>query len=54
MPEEGINLSAKKHLLTTGEVLRIAELFVRQGVNKIRLTGGEPTVNKDLIHIIGE
>ncbi|XP_014239920.1 molybdenum cofactor biosynthesis protein 1 isoform X2 [Cimex lectularius] len=52
MPEEGVKLTKKLKLLTTDEILRLAELFVKQGVTKIRLTGGEPTVHKDLITII--
>lgn len=52
MPEDGISLSPKDHLLTTDEILYLASLFAKQGVTKIRLTGGEPTVNKDIINII--
>lgn len=52
MPEEGVPLTAKDSLLTTDEVLRLAGLFVREGVRKIRLTGGEPTVRKDLTDIV--
>lgn len=52
MPEEGVELTKKEHVLTTEEVLKIARLFVREGVDKIRLTGGEPTVRKDLVDII--
>ena len=54
MPEEGVELTKKQKLLTTDEMLRLAELFVKQGVTKIRLTGGEPTVHKDIIPIVGE
>ncbi|KAK0208914.1 hypothetical protein DFS33DRAFT_1306374 [Desarmillaria ectypa] len=53
MPEEGIELSPESHLLTNEEVLRLAALFVKSGVTKIRLTGGEPTVRKGLNEIIG-
>ncbi|KAK4882912.1 hypothetical protein RN001_006231 [Aquatica leii] len=53
MPAEGVKLSPNGKLLTTDEVLRVAELFVKEGVKKIRLTGGEPTVRKDLTDIIG-
>lgn len=53
MPAEGVKLTQKDKLLTTNEVIRLARLFVKQGVNKIRLTGGEPTVRKDLVDIIG-
>ena len=34
--------------------MKIAELFVKEGVHKIRLTGGEPTVRKDIADIIGK
>lgn len=53
MPEDGIKLTPKSHLLNTNEILQLAELFIKQGVTKIRLTGGEPTVHKDLKYIIG-
>ena len=52
MPSEGVNLSPKSHLLTADEIIYIAKLFVEQGVTKIRLTGGEPTIRKDLVEII--
>ncbi|XP_014282134.1 molybdenum cofactor biosynthesis protein 1 isoform X2 [Halyomorpha halys] len=52
MPEEGVKLTKKPELLTTNEILTLSELFVKQGVNKIRLTGGEPTIHKDLLHIV--
>lgn len=49
MPEEGVPLSPPAHLLTTPEIVYLSSLFVSQGVTKIRLTGGEPTVRKDLV-----
>ncbi|EAS32028.3 molybdenum cofactor biosynthesis protein A [Coccidioides immitis RS] len=49
MPEEGVPLSPPAHLLTTPEIVYLSTLFVSQGVTKIRLTGGEPTVRKDII-----
>nr|XP_022901563.1 molybdenum cofactor biosynthesis protein 1 [Onthophagus taurus] len=52
MPAEGVTLSPKQNLLTLDEIVRVAKLFVKEGVNKIRLTGGEPTVRKDLVDII--
>lgn len=52
MPEEGIQLSPNKELLTTAEIYYLSALFVNQGVNKIRLTGGEPTVRKDIIPLM--
>ncbi|XP_057219129.1 molybdenum cofactor biosynthesis protein 1 isoform X3 [Triplophysa rosa] len=54
MPEEGVKLTPRSQLLTTEEVLTIARLFVLEGVNKIRLTGGEPLIRQDILHIIAE
>lgn len=52
MPEEGVQLSPPDHNLTTPEIVYLSELFVKQGVNKIRLTGGEPTVRKDIVSLM--
>jgi len=51
MPEEGVELTPGDELLTTEEIVRLARLFVAAGVDKIRLTGGEPTVRKDIIDV---
>ncbi|KAI9570333.1 molybdenum cofactor biosynthesis prote [Boletus coccyginus] len=52
MPSEGVELSPREHILSDDEVIRLASLFVKSGVRKIRLTGGEPTVRKGLDNII--
>lgn len=52
MPEEGIELSPQPRLLTSPEILYLSALFVSQGVTKIRLTGGEPTVRKDIVPLM--
>ncbi|KAG0181137.1 Molybdenum cofactor synthesis protein 1 [Apophysomyces sp. BC1034] len=52
MPEEGVDLTPQDKLLTTDEILHLARLFVDQGVTKIRLTGGEPTVRPDIIEVV--
>lgn len=54
MPSEGIDLTPNQKLLSSEEILRIARLFVSQGVTKIRLTGGEPTVRKDCVELVEE
>lgn len=52
MPEEGVPLSPPRELLTTPEIVLLSSLFVSQGVTKIRLTGGEPTVRRDIIPLM--
>lgn len=54
MPEEGVPLSPASHLLTTPEISYLSALFVSQGVTKIRLTGGEPTIRKDIVPLMHE
>ena len=52
MPEDGVDLTPSSRLLSTEETLRLARVFVGAGVTKIRLTGGEPTVRRDLPSIV--
>ncbi|TVY53461.1 Molybdenum cofactor biosynthesis protein 1, partial [Lachnellula cervina] len=56
MPEEGVPQSPPAELLTTPEIYLLSSTFVSHGVTKIRLTGGEPTIRRDilpLMHQIG-
>jgi molybdenum cofactor biosynthesis protein A len=52
MPEHGVELTPKENLMTAKEVIDIAKIFVKNGVNKIRLTGGEPLLRKDFPEIL--
>ncbi|XP_023575928.1 molybdenum cofactor biosynthesis protein 1 isoform X2 [Octodon degus] len=54
MPEEGVPLTPKADLLTTEEILTLARLFVKEGVDKIRLTGGEPLIRRDVVDIVAQ
>ena len=54
MPEDGVPLSPSSELLSTPEIVALASLFGRLGVRKIRLTGGEPSLRKDLPHLVRE
>jgi len=42
----------RKELLTFEEIERLARAFVHQGVNKLRITGGEPLLRRNLEHLI--
>jgi cyclic pyranopterin phosphate synthase len=52
MPEEGVPLLPKDELLTFEEIERLASLFVRLGVRKIRVTGGEPLVRRGIDDLV--
>lgn len=52
MPEEGVSLSPPAQNLTTSEIVYLSQLFVQQGITKIRLTGGEPTIRRDIVELI--
>lgn len=52
MPEEDYEFTPASRLMQADEIEAIAKIFVTEGVNKIRLTGGEPLVRKDAGKII--
>lgn len=54
MPAEGVPLSHKSHIMNYDEIYDIAKTFVDNGVTKIRLTGGEPLIRKDIPVILGK
>lgn len=49
VPKDGPILSPQKDLLGDDEILRLARLFVSLGIEKIRLTGGDPLVRPGII-----
>ena len=48
MPEDGIIWKKQDELLTYNEIVRVSKILVGLGINKIRLTGGEPLVRPGL------
>src|SRR6266700_4555458 len=52
MPEEVYAFTPASRLMQVNEIETLATIFVQLGVNKIRLTGGEPLVRKDADKII--
>ncbi len=52
MPAQGINIVDRKELLTYKEMYRITRVLSELGVNKVRLTGGEPFVRKDFVKFL--
>ncbi|MDT7829963.1 GTP 3',8-cyclase MoaA [Pricia sp. S334] len=52
MPAEGIDFASNDRLFTIDELARLSEILVSQGIDKIRITGGEPFVRKDLMVLL--
>ena len=52
MPAEGIVYRPKKELLTFEEIEKVASIMVKLGVTKIRLTGGEPMVRREIEKLV--
>ena len=52
MPEEGIDWLSRKELMTYEEMLRICSIAVKMGIEKIRITGGEPFVRKGIMSFL--
>ena len=54
MPETGVKFQPREEILSFEEIERFVRVAVSLGVRKIRLTGGEPLVRKDLADLIGK
>jgi len=52
MPADGIECQPKENLLSFEEIASLVRFFVRHGVRKVRLTGGEPTVRREYLELV--
>ena len=52
MPPEGIRLRGHDNFLSFEEIVEVVKAGVRLGINKIRLTGGEPLVKRGIIELV--
>lgn len=48
----GCDLVERKEILSLEEIFRIVQLFVKCGIRKVRLTGGEPLVRKNIVYLV--
>jgi len=53
MPEEGVKLLRHEEILTFDEITEVVKTAVELGIDKIRLTGGEPLVRKGIVELVG-
>lgn len=54
MPAGGISYHDKSQILTSQEIVRFVQVAYRSGLRKVRITGGEPLLRKDILHLISE
>lgn len=52
MPEEGIQFQPRQEILSFEEIARFAEVAASLGITKLRITGGEPLVRRDLPDLV--
>ncbi len=52
MPATGIQLISRDEIISFEEILKVVEEGVRTGINKVRLTGGEPLVRKGIVELV--
>lgn len=53
MPPEGLEWLPSAEVLTDDEVVRLVAIAVREGVDEVRFTGGEPLLRRGLVDIVG-
>jgi cyclic pyranopterin phosphate synthase len=54
MPEEGIRMMNHCDILSFEEIIEVARVAVTLGIDKFRITGGEPLVRKDIVKLIAQ
>ncbi len=52
LPEEGVPLKSHRDILSLEEIYEIAKFGVEHGISKIKLTGGEPLLRRNIIHLV--
>jgi len=54
MPEDGIRLMNHQDILSFEEITEVVRVAVGQGIDKFRITGGEPLVRKDIVTLVSQ
>lgn len=53
MPESGVDLISHSEILSFEEILEVVTTGVKLGIDKVRITGGEPLVRKGIVDLVG-
>lgn len=54
MPEEGVDFVSHDEILSYEEILHLARILASLGIKKIKVTGGEPLVRRNVAHLVHE
>ena len=54
MPADNVEFMDRSNLLSFEEIKRVAQIVSSMGINRLRLTGGEPLIRKDIHNILSE
>ncbi|MGN0159682.1 MAG: GTP 3',8-cyclase MoaA [Brotaphodocola sp.] len=54
MPEEGVKCLPHDKIMTYDEIMKVCRIFAKHGLKKIKITGGEPLVRKNVVGLIRE
>ena len=54
LPRQGVRWLEHSEIMSYEEIVRLISIFNREGITKIRLTGGEPLVRKNIVGLVGE
>ncbi|MEI6348025.1 MAG: radical SAM protein [Bacteroidota bacterium] len=52
IPEEGVKLMSHKDILSFEEIVEVVKVGVKFGIDKVRITGGEPLIRKDIVSLV--
>jgi len=53
MPQDGVEHASRADVLSFEEIIALVQVFAALGIHRVRITGGEPTVRKDLVALVG-
>ena len=53
MPESGIECVREEDFLSFDEIVRIVQQAVKLGISRVKITGGEPLLRKDVAKLVG-
>lgn len=52
MPHRGMDYFSQQEIMTSGEITRFVRIALRHGLRKVRITGGEPLLRRDIVSLV--